>query len=276
MTPLLPGTVPGGALVAPRASLRSGAEGLLSLSGGVLTAGAHPVPPWAGGPALPAGGVPGAGVRELRSALLGLPWTSHPDMRGGPFGSLTDTVINQLEDLPWASDAARTRACLPLVDATEPPADPVSGARWPLALRDEIARTVLPLGLAAVEMLHPDVTMGRALGTTGFGMALGMTGIPVIEATRGYLLKAHMAFPKAQILYGKSKKDARDTVREVVTALRRVQGLTGPWWADTTGRTDAASLVLTARDLVPIFQATKQDPDTLLAAMAAAICRVLL
>ena len=72
-------------------------------------------------------------VRELRACALGLAWTDQPDG-----GSPTDIATQRLNDAGWSSDAARTRACLPLALLSEADAHPLWTRRYVIATVQQI------------------------------------------------------------------------------------------------------------------------------------------
>jgi hypothetical protein len=102
---------------------------LLAENGGVLHSGQH------------AKGVCKVCVRELRCLALDLPkWTDLPDGN-----SPTDRACQVLNDADWSSDAARTKACLPLALLTE--SEAAEGWEQQYVLRT--IREILPIALRA-------------------------------------------------------------------------------------------------------------------------------
>jgi hypothetical protein len=80
-------------------------------------------------------------VRELRCLALELPeWTDSPDGN-----SPTDRACQVLNDADWSSDAARTKACLPLALLTE--SEATEGWEQQYVLRT--IREILPIALRA-------------------------------------------------------------------------------------------------------------------------------
>jgi hypothetical protein len=102
---------------------------LLAENGGVLRAGKHDK------------GACKVCVRELRCLALELPeWTDLPDG-----DSPTDRACQVLNDAGWSSDAARTKACLPLALLTE--SEAAEGWEQQYLLR--VIREILPTALRA-------------------------------------------------------------------------------------------------------------------------------
>jgi hypothetical protein len=102
---------------------------LLAENGGVLRAGKHDK------------GACKVCVRELRCLALELPeWTDLPDG-----DSPTDRACQVLNDAGWSSDAARTKACLPLALLTESEA----AEGWTRQYLLRVIREILPTALRA-------------------------------------------------------------------------------------------------------------------------------
>jgi hypothetical protein len=101
-------------------------------------------------------------VRELRAAVLGLPWSDHPD---GDSATPTDIVSQRLNDAAWSSDEIRTRYCLPLALLSEISANPGWRDRYIL----ENGRVMVPLALRAAASVHPEQKHKDALETAAVG-----------------------------------------------------------------------------------------------------------
>jgi hypothetical protein len=77
-------------------------------------------------------------VQELRSVLLGLPFSDAPEGN-----TPVERATRALNDAPWASDDERTFYCLPLVTLSESHAVP----GWQQRCAEGVARLLIPLHL---------------------------------------------------------------------------------------------------------------------------------
>ena len=201
---------------------------LQTVYGGKLYAGAH----------APTEGK--AEIRELRSLLLGLPWSSTPDDPAG-VGSLTDVACQGLNDGAWAVEEdggsiPRGQGCLPLVFLSENETDPEWVSRW----RDLLIREVLPVGLRIFGYLHPkEGHQTQILGASNVLGAVGGTQAGVLQGMKSVILAAYLAYPRNEILSG--KKDSTDLIRDVLASFN-VLLFPGPWRANPEGRTQVSYL----------------------------------
>ena len=166
----------------------------LARRGGYLARGRHD-----GGDTCP------ACARELRAALLGLPWTDDPEH------SPTDAAARAINDGPWTSDAARTEGCIPLVLLSEASAVP----GWVARYVEATIRLIVPLGLRLAAAMHPDEHHRASL--------LGAAARCSSEGTQAaaYAARADAAAAEAAAESAADAADAaRDAARDAAYAAR--------------------------------------------------------